>query len=60
MIISCYDPPFGYESLKKPLKAGLVSMYGPFFHKHFVHVSYMSKFFALKFIHKIENPMSLP
>ena len=60
MIISCNGPPFEHDSLKKLLKDGLASMYGKFFHKHFVHVSNMSKFFALKFIHKIENPVSIP
>ena len=41
MIISCNGHPFEHDSLKKFLKAGLLSMYGPFFHKHFVHGSNM-------------------
>ena len=46
--ISCNGPPLEHDSLKKLLKAGLVSMYGPFFHKHFVHGRNMSKYFDSK------------
>ena len=60
MIISCNSPPFEHESLKKLLKAGLLSMHGSFFDKHFVHVSNASKNFASKVIHKIGMSMLLP
>ena len=52
MIISCNDPPSSHISLKKLYKAWLVSMYRPFFHKHFVHLWKMSKYFAFKVICK--------
>ncbi|GBM33816.1 hypothetical protein AVEN_222934-1, partial [Araneus ventricosus] len=61
-IYSIGAAPPGHKSVRKLLKAAIVAMYGPNFHKHFVNSTspLMSRYLTSKVIHRIANSECMP
>ncbi|GBM86166.1 hypothetical protein AVEN_48180-1 [Araneus ventricosus] len=62
MFIYSNDAPPGHKSIRKLLKAAIVAMYGPNFHKHFVNSTspLMSQYLTSKVIDRIANSECMP
>ncbi|GBN26782.1 hypothetical protein AVEN_270269-1 [Araneus ventricosus] len=62
MFIYSNGAPSGHKSVRKLLKAAIVAMYGPNFHKHFVNSTspLMSQYPTSKVIDRIANSECMP